>query len=202
MLFRVSEVESYRQFRADEDMELEQFLARVRGQDEPSEAMLAGTAFHKALENGQPGSCERIEVDGFVFEIEADIALALPTVRETRAARTYLDARHAITVSGQVDGIDGLIVTDHKTTQQFDAERYLSGYQWRYYLDIFNADIFRWNVFELRREALQEYRVVAMHPLVQYRYPGMHEDCARLALDLAEFAAWNLPERFNRRTAA
>lgn len=196
MQFRVSEVESYRQFRADEDAELEAFLQRMRGLDPPSEAMQAGTAFHRVLELAKPGCFdEPIVVDGHTFHVDADITLALPTVREIRASRTYSNARHSIGVSGQVDAIDGMVVTDHKTTGQFDPERYLSGYQWRYYLDIFGADIFRWNVFELRKEGYREYAVTAFHRLVQYRYPGMREDCSRLALDLAEFAAWNMPER-------
>lgn len=197
MQFRVSEVESYRQFLADEEADHDAFLARMRGQVPPSDSMLAGTAFHHALELGVPGTQERIEIDGYMFQVDCAIDLTLPTIREVRLSRTYADARHAITVSGQVDGIDGMIVTDHKTTGQFDAERYLAGYQWRYYLDIWGADVFRWNVFELRPDPKLErvYTVTAFHRLVQYRYPGLRADCERLALDLAEFAAWNLPER-------
>jgi hypothetical protein len=203
MQFRVSEVESYRQFLADEDADVEAFRQRMRGLDAPSEAMQAGTAFHRVLELARPGVLdEPIVVDGHTFHVDADISLSLPAVREVRASRIYTDARHSICVSGQVDAIDGMIVTDHKTTAQFDPERYLAGYQWRFYLDIFGADVFRWNVFELKREAYREYAVVGFHRLVQYRYPGMRTDCERLALDLAEFAAWNLPERCGAPRAA
>jgi hypothetical protein len=72
-------------------------------------------------------------------------------------------------------------VEDHKTTGRFDPERYLSGYQWRLYLDIFGADLFRWNVFEIKAtDDPLTWDVFAQHTLEQYRYPAMSADCARL----------------------
>lgn len=202
MNFRVSEVESFRQWRDDEEADVDAFLRRMRGHDEPSELMLAGTAFHAVLESARPGESQSVSANGFTFHIDADIAIALPQVREVRASRTYTNAKRAITVSGQLDAIDGLIVTDHKTTGSFDAERYLAGYQWRYYLDIFEADIFRWNVFEIREIGERDYLVHGFHRLTQHRYPAMRRDCERLAFELAEFASHHLPERCSAKAAA
>jgi hypothetical protein len=110
-----------------------------------------------------------------------------------------------------VDVIEGLRVEDHKTTASFQPERYLEGYQWRMYLDIFEATHFRWNVFEIKEvdeppplpslidadgaSLLADpfalgpfcYEVVSQHPLEQYRYPTMANDVQRLVERFARF---------------
>lgn len=196
MTFRVSEVESFRQWREDEDAELDLLLARMRGETEASEAMLAGTAFHKALEVAQVGSASTLQALGYTFHIAGDFEIALPVIREVRAGKTYTDGEYAVTVSGQLDAIEGKRVEDHKTTGRFDPERYLGGYQWRLYLDIFEADRFRWNVFEIAAtDDPLVWDVHSFHKLEQFRYPAMGTDCEKLALDLGRFARQHLPER-------
>lgn len=195
MIARVSNLEAFRQWRLDEDAELEPFLARLRGQDEPSDSMKAGTAFHKCLETAQEGESAVLVTPGYRFNIECDIALALPETRELRASKAY----GPLTVTGQVDVIDGKRVEDHKTTARFEPEWYLPGFQWRMYLDIFGADVFRWNIFEMDFEGLAQngdriYRVFGFHKLEQVRYPNLHQDCARLAADFYAFASEQLPE--------
>jgi hypothetical protein len=199
MTFRVSEVESFRQWRDDEDADLELLLKRMRGQSEASEAMLAGTAFHKALELAQHGETSTLQALGYTFNIVGDFDLAIPTIREVRAGKTYIVDDCAVTVSGQLDAIDGKRVEDHKTTGRFDPERYLGGYQWRLYLEIFGADHFRWNVFEIAAtDEPLTWDVHTAHRLEQYRYPGMGADCERLLRDLVPFAREHLPERVSR----
>lgn len=203
MIFRVSNVEAFRQWREDDEAELEPLLARLRGQDEPSDSMKAGTAFHLALETSQPGESSTLLVPGYRFEIECDITLELPEVREIRAHRDYGPIR----ITGKVDCIEGKRVDDHKTTARFEPEWYLPGYQWRFYLDIFGADVFRWNVFEMdldERASTEDervYRVFGFHRLEQHRYPALHDDCAKLADDLYHFAREYMPE-FEDRSAA
>lgn len=199
--FRVSEVESFRQWRDDEDADLSVLLSRLRGQSEASAAMLAGTAFHKALELAAAKDHHQLTALGYTFHFAGDFELAIPVIREVRAGKTYVGEDFAITVSGQLDTIEGKRVEDHKTTGRFDPERYLGGYQWRLYLDIFGANLFRWNVFEIcEAEAAQEeaglhWSVHAHHTLEQFRYPGMEADCQRLVADLAAFTREHLPER-------
>ena len=196
MTFRVSEVESFRQWRDDEAADLELLLARMRGQTEASEAMLAGTAFHKALEVAQPGEAATLQALGYTFNIAGDFELALPVIREVRASKAYTVDDSTVLVSGQLDAIEGKRVEDHKTTGRFDPERYLGGYQWRLYLEIFGANHFRWNVFEIAAtDEPLTWDVFAAHRLEQYRYPGMGADCERLVADLARFAREHLPER-------
>lgn len=203
--FRVSEVESFRQWLEDDEAELDKLLERLRGQSEASEAMLAGTAFHKALELAAAKDHPTLEALGYTFQFRGDFELAIPAIREIRASKTYRGEGYEITVSGQLDCIHGKRVEDHKTTGRFDPERYLAGYQWRLYLDIFGADQFRWNVFEIKQmEDIDPltWEVFAHHTLEQFRYPGMEQDNARLVAHLAAFTRTHLPERIRTLEAA
>jgi hypothetical protein len=197
MTFRVSEVESFRQYREDDDASLEALVARMRGEVPPSPAMEAGTAFHAALEGSPTGlTVSSIEANGYTFTFAGDFTAELPTIRELRASKTWMVDGEPVTISGQLDCIHGKRVEDHKTTGRFDPERYLAGYQWRLYLSIFGADHFRWNVYEIaERDHPLEWEVFAAHRLEQYRYPAMEDDCALLVQDLARFARVHLPER-------
>lgn len=190
MLFRVSECEAFRQFREDDEAELPAFLDWLRN-DNPSQAMRAGTAFHDVLEHARAGELETAESQGFKFIIEVDVELALSPIREVRASKQY----GGVTVTGKLDVMDGLRVEDHKTTGRFDPDRYLSGYQWRLYLSIFGVQLFRWNVFEMREVEPMTYLVHKFHTLEQCRYPGMERDCERLVAEIEAFARVHMPER-------
>ena len=188
--FSVSKVEAFRQWRENEDAELEPLLATLRGENPPSEAMLAGSALHKALEHATEGERDALSADGYEFVITANIDLALPKCREVFATKDY----GPIVISSRVDVMDGKRIEDHKTTSRFDPERYIAGCQWRFYLDIFEADVFRWNVFEIRELKQKVYDVWSFHQLEQFRYPALAMDCRDLAADLAAFVREYLPE--------
>ena len=184
MEFRVSQAEMFRSWLEEPDSEMGWLLNQLSS-SEPTPAMLRGTAFHKALEIAVDGEVDRIDSDGYTFLIDCDLSLSLPKTREIRLRKNY----GGIYISGQVDGIVGNTVIDHKTTAHFDAERYFAGYQWRFYLDIFRANTFRWNVFEMSEgDDPMTYHVKAMHVLEQFRYPGMETDCRELAHKLRDFA--------------
>jgi hypothetical protein len=197
-MYRVSNVEAFRQYEADPDAEVADLIDRILGQSPMSEAMLAGTAFHKALELAT-GDSERLEALGHVFTFAGDFAVELAPIRELRGYKTYMVDGMPITITGQVDQLDGKRIDDHKTTGRFDPDRYLAGYQWRLYLDIFGADVFRWNVFEIQQVASAaptegfelpppEYEVFAQHRLEQCRYPALESDCQALVERFARFA--------------
>ena len=193
---RVSNIEAFRQWKNwrplfdGQDEPTVGDLVRFITVDEPTDAMRAGTAFHKAMELAQVGSHETFEANGYTFMLP-DADLELPAIREMRAYGDY----GGLTVTGQVDAIEGRIVFDHKTTGTFDPERYLDGCQWKFYLDLFDADEFRWNVFVIKEVEPQVYSVAAPQVLAAYRYPGMHADCESLAADFLAFARNHLPER-------
>lgn len=184
-LTRVSNVESFRRWKAGTDERLYgreetlEDLIRYITTDEPSPAMQAGIAFHKAMETIEPGTEAAIlEVDGYVFTMP-DAEISVPEIREMRGTKDY----GSLSVTGQADCIHGRVIQDYKTTGRVDFERYLDGCQWRFYLDIFNADVFRWNVFEIREIEPKAYIVKPPQTLTVYRYPGLHDDCCRLAED-------------------
>lgn len=187
--YRVSNVERFRQYELDEDADVATLVADITGWSEGSTAMKAGTAFHKALELSTTGlEVGSFEQDGFTFYFPESMAVELAPIREVRASKTYIVDGQPIVISGQLDQIDGKRIDDHKTTGRFDPERYLEGCQWKLYLDIFGADRFRWNVFEIA--AIDDegaYEVKAAHRLEQCRYPALGADCQAIVERFARF---------------
>lgn len=187
--WRVSNVEAFRQFEQDDEADPAQFIDELLHGFGPSAAMQAGTAFHKALELAVPEvTAKELRSDGHVFTFLGDFEVRLPAIRELRASKTYVVDGQPIVISGQIDAIEGVRIDDHKTTSRFDPDRYLTGYQWRLYLDIFGASVFRWNVFELNELDLPgHYEVRDQHTLEQYRYPALGADCQALVERFARF---------------
>lgn len=197
--YRVSNVEQFRQWEQSEDADTERLIASICGLSETSAAMLAGTAFHKVLELAPVGiAFDRTEALGHAFTFAGDIEVEGLPIRELRASKTYCVDGEPIRISGQVDALDGNLIVDHKTTARFDPERYLAGCQWKLYLDIFGASVFRWNVFEIVQVESSapsegfdlpppEYEVHAQHRLEQFRYPGLEADCLALVERFARF---------------
>lgn len=198
MRTRVSHIEAYRRWRdwtplfdGDEEPTLDQLIQSITS-DQPSEKMRAGTAFHKGLELAQSGEYETLEADGYRFTLP-DAVIELPSIREIRAERRYGD----LVVSGKADGVFGRIVIDHKTTSKIDFDRYLEGYQWRFYLELFGADEFCWNLFQITETAARTYRVAPPQMLKMPRYPEIAHDCEDLAGEYLDFANQHLPADFD-----
>lgn len=189
--FRVSHVAAYARWRDDQESDVGWLINSILGNEE-SEAMRKGTAFHKYLETAQSGTdVKDFTVDGYRFVFTCDAEIVLPQTRETRKGKDY----GGIVISGQADALGGKAIVDHKTTERFDAEKYLEGWQWRYYLDIFGADQFTWNVWEMKEIDPKVYDVYGLHKLSQYRYPELEKDCRDLALEFKSFAdVWVIPK--------
>ncbi|MGA0595651.1 hypothetical protein [Enterovirga sp. CN4-39] len=192
-----SDIDSFRYFMADEEGDLAGLLARLRRQEPPSEAMLAGTALHAALETCRDGSMDEVVSDGFRFTFAFDEELDIPPTREMKATREYEIGGHAVTLVGKVDAVLGRRIDDHKFTSRYDPERFLGSYQWRIYLDIFGADLFRWNVFEGRETGDRHYTINHLHKLTMHRYPGMGDDIQRELSAFVEFLSVHMPERLS-----
>lgn len=197
-----TDLDQLRYYRDADDMELADLIARLKHLMPSSESMEAGTALHKALETAEPGNHKGFECDGFTFSFDGDFAIDLPELREMKATMTLEIGGVVVTLVGKVDAIHGKRIDDHKFTARFDADRYLTSYQWRTYLEIFNADVFRWNVFEAMESAPRNYIIRNFHPLTMHRYPGMGEDVERELREFVAFARQHLPERFNAERAA
>lgn len=199
-VYRVSNLAAFARWKA-EDTDGIGWLYNSIFTSESTEAQERGTAFHKALETLAEGEYQTVEAMGYTFAFTCDAELALPRTREIRRSKDY----GGIIISGQCDGIEGRTIIDHKsTTQGFDAEYHLDGWQHRFYLDLFEADRFDWHVWECKtmddaREVpeghsyesmpfTKPYCVYAHHLLTQYRYPELQTDCLNLALEFKTFA--------------
>lgn len=196
-----TDVDQLLYFRNEDAMELAELIARLKHPMPSSEAMEAGSAFHKAIELAPMGAYDSLAADGYTFTFEGDQDIDLPVIREMKATRDYVIGDVLVTVVGKVDAIHGKRVDDHKFTAKFDADRYLSSYQWRLYLEIFGADTFRWNVFEGRETGKKAYAIRALHKLRMHRYPTIGEDVERELAGFVAFARDHLPECFMAQAA-
>lgn len=190
-----TEIDSLRYFLANESAELEPLLAQLRRQSEPTEAMMAGTALHEALERAGHGEVDALAFGGYCFAFPSDAEIDLPEIRECKATREYRSDGVNVTLVGKVDAIHGRRVYDHKMAGRYDPERFMASLQWRCYLEIFGADEFVWNIFEAKPVADRHYRISNFHRLTMHRYPGMHRDVMRAVGEFVDFAKLYLPER-------
>lgn len=197
----VTDLDQLRYYRDTDDMELADLIARLKHLMPSSQEMQAGTALHKALELAEPGDFKGLSADGFIFSFETDAEIELFPTRETKTEQRYLIGDCEVTLVGKVDALHGKRIDDHKFTSKFDPDRYLNSYQWRCYLEMFGADIFRWNIFEATESAPNNYLIRNVHPLTMSRYPGMAEDVERELTEFVVFARQHMPEKFSRMAA-
>jgi hypothetical protein len=193
MRVSASDLDQLTWFRRIDDMTLADLVARFRRESPPSEAMDRGIAFHKVMEH-PPDEISTISMDGFTFRFTCDDVITLPQVREIKATKDYHIAGVDVTLVGVVDGISGNVVTDHKLTERPDPETYLTSYQWRAYLDIFNADIFTYHLYHAKANG-RDVEIKSVDTFSFYRYPEMEADLLAGIAEFVEFAKDHLPER-------
>ncbi len=188
MRISVTDLESYRYYLASEDMTLDDILRRLRREEPPSPNMLAGTAFHKLLEDSTEGELTDATVEGHRFRFDLDAELAMPPIREIKAAVEYTVNGLPVTLVGKVDALSGIRVDDHKLTGRFDAEKYADSFQWRTYLMLFKAHQFVYNVFTGAPDKDGVWVIRAFDPLPLYRYGDMEKEVMSLLADYVAFA--------------
>lgn len=192
--FHVTDLDQLVWFRKLESMETSELVSRLRRESAPNDKMLMGTAFHSILED-PPDVIDVVEKDGFTFKVECDAEIALPQVREIRATKTYLINGVLVTLTGGCDGITGNKVSDHKLTFNPKPENYFDSFQWKAYLDIFQADVFNYLLYHGKEGKGKEIMIRDVSTLTLYRYPSMVADLEAGIRDLVEFALEYLPEK-------
>lgn len=162
----------------------EELLAHIRGEPfEPSEAMLLGRAWHKAIETGDH------QVDGFTFAAEslAGVRSVLPGGLIVEAAGELLLPEINVAMRLRADGIVGNEVHEIKTTSWIDPERYMQTIQWRCYLLAFDAVSATYHACKLLRDQAGIYGLAEYQPFRQYRYPAMRKDVVSRVAVVADF---------------
>jgi hypothetical protein len=182
----VSHLDVYAGWKEREDQSLGDLVTMLKPPIEPTEPMLRGRAFARCMERADNGKAETLSSDGYTFAFTGDFTIESFPRREDSREKDY----GGVIVKGRCDRRLGRLIVDDKTTSQFDAERYLSKVQWKYYLDMFDADTFTWYVWECKEmKEPRSYCVHNLHQLTQNRYDGLESDCRALAQDFRDFAA-------------
>ena len=189
----VTDLDSLRWYKKLEDMEAAELVGRLRRTTPPEPKMLAGTAWHAILEN-PPVEIERIKCGGFTFRVDCETSLVLPQIREVRACKYFEVGDVMVKLTGKVDGISGNVVTDHKLTFNSNPENYLDAYQWRAYLDIFDADKFTYVIYDAKEDESGEIVIRDVSTLDLYRYPEMERDLFDGVAELLEFVKAQAPD--------
>jgi hypothetical protein len=130
------------------------------------------------------GELEEVEQDGYTFKFALDAELTVPEIKEIKATKNY----DGVEVVGKVDAMAGGIVDDHKTASRFVPDSYTNSVQWKIYLDIFEGQMFRYNVFTRRQTDVGLITVTALDVFPLYRYPALGDDVRRIVNEYAEFA--------------
>lgn len=194
----VTDLDQLLWFRRIEDMTVEDLISRLRREATPNRAMSIGTAWHSILEEPPEDELAAVKKDGFTFLVECDAEIQLPQIREIRAEKTYAVDGIDVTLTGGCDGISGNVVTDHKMTARPDPDKYLESYQWRAYLDIYDADVFEYILYhgiDLGEEKGNQIIIKDVSPFRFYRYPGMLDDLIVGIRDYLDFVRAHMPEK-------
>ena len=180
------------------DQSLEEFRRRLMRLDPPTEPMLRGTAFHAMMEHARAGDeIDQFEKDGFTFKVAGDLELELDTdgYAEVLGSKMLNIDGMEVRLSGRVDYVSPRAVTEFKTTGKLNLERYMSSYQWRCYLEMFERDIAEYVIFTVRKNKRTGIHMIYdCDPLTLRRYPGMGDDVERKVRDFVWFIQDHVPE--------
>ena len=222
---RVTLLESFRRFISDdypyetEEKVIDSLTKTFEGNDYTR----IGTAFHSIVETGCP-QCEKVPggvrhytyygkekseniPEGRKFSYgNGDAVLDINQCKVALEYRNkYINAFHEIreykdygraVVTGCADVIDGIEIRDIKTKYSPISDKdYIDSCQWRFYLDLFEANVFHFDLFEFKGYDKDKHKgdvrglpLVPYSPSITcYRYPQMELDNAAL---LNEFIDW------------
>ena len=224
-LIRVTQLEKFRRYLSGlYEHETEQsVIDTITGAFSGNEYTWIGTAFHRIVEGNTDG-VERAEPgerhflyygkdtvepvpEGRTFDIDGNkVTLDIPqfiVAQEYRHShpqafheiRRWKDYGEAV-ITGQADLIDGLEIRDIKTKYSTPSDGdYYDSCQWRYYMELFGADTFHFDLFVFEGYNMEKHGTdVRGLPLRRhdpaitcYSYPGMAQDNRYL---MKQFIEW------------
>lgn len=236
-LLRVTQLEKFRRFISGEyEYETEQdVIDTVTGEFKGNAYTYIGTAFHRIVEGdtdgvvkaeagerkfmyygkeaSEPVPCGRtFDIDGNNVTLDVpQCYVALDYKDEHPDAfheiREWLDFGDVV-VTGCADMIDGMEIRDIKTKFSIPSDKdYINSCQWRYYLELFGADTFHFDLFVFEGYVTEKHgtdvRGLPLYrhkpPITCYRYGGMEEDNRYLVKQFTEWAKYrNLIDKLPR----
>lgn len=141
----------------------ESLLESLRGEFTGNDKTKTGGAFHQIIEGDYTRrednliyvKSEKDKTEFLFHPDQAEPALQYRKdhpfmVHEMKVSKVYQTSRTEIQVTGRVDGAEGLAIRDAKTKfRPFTVSDYLNSFQWRYYLDMLDSEVFYYDIFEV-----------------------------------------------------
>ena len=208
---RVTQLESFRRFQVEtsENYDTEaQLIESLSGKFEGNDKTNIGTACHFIVENsGQKifenylGTIEekfkvKMNTEQLVLFIQHSKNLGIFTP-EIRLPKTFQTKYGDLSVTGQTDVLQGLILRDTKVTfKPRTFEYYFNSAQWKIYLSIFGLDKFYYDVFEVQGYDESMGRDISSCTIKQYepieclRYEQMDRDIETLIYNFCEWVEY------------
>jgi hypothetical protein len=181
-----------------------ELIATIKGELVPTPAILLGHAFGRVLETP-----DIYRVSGgfryghFTFSDDT-IAPALDVVDrrgvfEVKATKRYGTCE----LVAKVDHILGTQISEFKTTTtSFDINKYFASYQWRLYLDAFEARCLTYHVFCLNDHGNGVVELRGIESFNLFPYAELHHDCCALIGRFAAFVTQRGLDSFLRQRQA
>ena len=188
MRISVTDLDGYDFYRKT-NMQIEEYVQRLRMLAPPTPNVQRGRDFHALLE-------QRIDMDGplpsgnFDFS-QVNVRLPRPDVTEMSVVGTFPIHGEELTLSGRVDTVCGLTVGDYKTTQWLNMEQFIDAWQWRAYLTLLpDMQSFRYDVFQISRapSGSDFAWLVNRHEFMMlHRYEGMEDEVLAKVAEYTDF---------------
>lgn len=193
MRIPVTAVESFRLYRDETWMSESDLLSSLRHEAPPTPALLIGRAFDAIV-------CDPLRyqvrggytAEGYTFG-DDDMAIAFAAfdrriVWQVKTAKVWDELPEKPTIVAKADGIFGQRLIEIKTTlSSFDFAHYERGYQWRYYVHMFEAPAIEYRVFKLNDHSNGVIDVKDVETFTLYPYPNLHADCSELLQQFLDF---------------
>ncbi len=203
MRISATTLESFRLYMDPEQewMDEADIVATIRGEFVASPAMLLGRAFGEILEHPDRyrvirDGDEMIEVTGYQNGLYTfDAATMAPVlalidrrgVFEAKAEKHYSVAHDEAVVATKADYLLGSSLTEFKTSDYFDFDKYEPSLQWRFMVDIFEPTDVTYHVFKLDDHENGVIEVKAIDSFALYPYASCHDDCLEWLEDFVRF---------------
>lgn len=186
----------------------EKLLSYIKREAPPSPKMELGTAFHEILETPQicldrfakkinDKDLAFMSSNGNIFPFDI-ITKCYDTIDysfpfEVKKTKIYEIEGEQIEVVAKADQWQGNIINEHKTSwgeiyinregertsgESFNWEKYHKSCQWKFYLDIFEAERVRYKVFELAidKTDYDKITLLGIHPFEMFPYENIKYD--------------------------